>query len=343
MEAVTKRFGDVLAVDDASFSANESEIIALLGPSGCGKTTTLRMIAGFERPDAGRIAVSGRCVDDAGVSVPPELRRVGVVFQDYALFPHLDVRRNVGFGLSREHRKTGRVAELLKMVGLSGFENRRPAELSGGQQQRVAIARALAPEPDVILLDEPFSNLDQSLRQRVRADVEAILRGAGVATVFVTHSQDEALSMADRVCVMREGRIVQTATPDDLYRRPATPFVAEFITEATIMDATLDRDGLSTPFGHIRSPIAPTQPDTPDEVRVAVRPEAVSVRVEPESPLVVSDREYYGHDQVLTITGESNTTVRCRLPAGVEIYPGTRVAVTIEINEGDLFWDQPPQ
>ena len=213
---LTKIFGAVRAVDDMSLDVDPGEIVALLGPSGCGKTTFLRLIAGFERPDAGSVLLADEEVAGPGRFLPPERRRIGMVFQDYALFPHLSVADNVAFGLARRRRLSARgahrdaaesVGRLLALVGLEGLGARLPHEISGGQQQRVALARALAPAPAVVLLDEPFSNLDATLRAEVRAEVRGILREAGATAVFVTHDQEEALSLADRVAVMRAGHL----------------------------------------------------------------------------------------------------------------------------------------
>jgi len=218
LEGVTKRFGDVSAVRDASLDVAGGEILALLGPSGCGKTTLLRTIAGFERPDAGTIEVGGRVVAGAAWA-PPEARGVGMVFQDYALFPHLTVAENVGFGLARRDRAT-RVPALLALVDLCGLGARYPHELSGGQQQRVALARALAPAPRVVLLDEPWSNVDPQLRAELRAEVSAVLRPLHVTAILVTHDREEAFSVADRIALMRDGSIVQVGTPEELYFAP---------------------------------------------------------------------------------------------------------------------------
>ncbi len=226
IEGLRKRFGDHLAVADLTLEVARGEVVALLGPSGSGKTTTLRLLAGFETPDAGRIAVDGAEV----TGERPEARRFGMVFQHYALFPHLDVGANVAFGLAlRGAARARRVAEVLAMVDLVGFERRAVSELSGGQQQRVALARSLAPEPRVLLLDEPLSNLDPALRERTRRELRAAIRRVGITTVFVTHEQEEAFDLGDRVAVLNAGRLEQVGTPDALYDAPATPFVARFI------------------------------------------------------------------------------------------------------------------
>src|SRR3712207_3607757 len=210
--------------------------------------TTLRLIAGFEELDAGTVEVGGRLVAGEGVAEPPERRRVGMVFQDYALFPHLSVARNVAFGLPRGEREA-RVAEALAMVGLAGLGERMPHQLSGGQQQRVALARALAPGPEVILLDEPFSNLDATLRAGLRREVELILREAETCAVFVTHDQEEALSLADRIAVMRDGEVVQVGSPEDVYYRPADRWTAQFVGEVNLLQGVADQVGIATEIG----------------------------------------------------------------------------------------------
>ena len=204
---VAKSYGTVSALEGFDLEVRAGRIMCLVGPSGCGKTTALRLIAGFEHPDRGSIAINGRPVSAAGVSVPPERRRVGMVFQDFALFPHLTARRNIEYGITRAPDRNERVSELLELVGLTAHAERMPHQLSGGMQQRVAVARALAPRPEVILLDEPFSNLDQALRTQLRADVREILRRTKATAVFVTHDQEEALSIGDDVCVMSRGRV----------------------------------------------------------------------------------------------------------------------------------------
>ena len=226
-------------------------IVALLGPSGCGKTTLLRTIAGLERLDGGEVRIGDAVVSGPGAHVPPERRRVGMVFQDWALFPHLTVAQNVGYGLPRVDRRGPRVEAALAMVGLAGLGDRSPGTLSGGQQQRVALARALAPEPGVLLLDEPFSNLDSALRVQVRTEVHQLLADLGVTTVFVTHDQEEAFVLGDEVAVMHEGAIVQQAEPATLYARPATPWVATFVGDANLVEATADGHTAATPVGPI--------------------------------------------------------------------------------------------
>ncbi len=240
LRGLRKSFGDVIAVDGLDLDVPEGAICALLGPSGCGKTTTLRLIAGLEQPDAGTVEIGGEEVAGPGRSVPAERRRIGMVFQDYALFPHMDVAANVGYALGRRPDRE-KVAAALETVGLGGLGKRNPHQLSGGQQQRVALARALVAEPRALLLDEPFSNLDAGLRARVREEVREILAAQKLTSVFVTHDQEEALSVADVVAVVNEGRVEQVGTPEDVYSRPTTRWVAGFLGEIEVLPGTAEQ------------------------------------------------------------------------------------------------------
>ena len=242
VDRVSKHFGDLIAVDRASFVADRERFLTLLGPSGCGKTTVLRLIAGFELPDEGDVRIG----ETSLLGSPPERRRIGMVFQNYALFPHMNVGKNVAYGLRfRRHDNPGeRVAELLDIVGLSGFQRRRPTELSAGQQQRVALARTLAPSPRVLLLDEPLSALDASLRETLRFEIRRIQHELRLTMIYVTHDQEESLGMSDRIAVMRAGRIEQIGSPRDVYERPETAFVASFLGRANRIDGiAVDRRG----------------------------------------------------------------------------------------------------
>ena len=323
---LAKRFGEVTALAGFDLEVEEGQTLTLLGPSGCGKTTALRVIAGFERPDAGEVAVGGVEVAGPGLHVPPERRRVGMVFQDYALFPHMSVASNVAYGIANTDgvkRVRARVSEVLELVGLSGTEKRLPNELSGGQQQRVALARALAPRPAVILLDEPFSNLDASLRQRVRREVKAILEEARATALFVTHDQEEALSLSDLVAVMRDGRVVQVASPPELYRIPSDPWVAGFLGDADFIPAKASRGQVETIAGTFT---------TPHEGRVLVmfRPERVLLAAQQDGEAMVVSREFFGHDQLVTVSLGDGTRIRSRLGPAPDLKPGERVAVKIE-------------
>ena len=281
LDHVTKRFGDFTAVDDLSLEVKEGEFFSLLGPSGCGKTTTLRMIGGFEDVTAGRVSVGGVDVTD----LPPFKRATNTVFQNYALFPHLSVYENIAFGLRR--RKTAaneirhQVAFMLNLVELPGYEGRRPNELSGGQQQRVALARALVNNPRVLLLDEPLGALDLKLRKQMQVELKRIQSEIGITFIFVTHDQEEAMTMSDRIAVMRQGRIEQLGRPEELYERPATSFVAGFLGVSNLLDGEIvGRTGelvdVRLPGGTlVRAPLAATNGAT--DVRVGVRPEKLRV------------------------------------------------------------------
>jgi iron(III) transport system ATP-binding protein len=321
LEAVGKRVGDVRALDGLSVVVGRGTFFTLLGPSGCGKTTALRTIAGFERPDTGRVMVGGEMVASPTVHVPPEKRRVGMVFQDYALFPHLTVAANVGYGVGSAIRRD-RVAAILELVGLAGLEDRMPHELSGGQQQRVALARALAPDPEVILLDEPFSNLDAALRHRVRREVKAILGAAGTTVVFVTHDQEEALSISDVVGVMREGRVVQAAAPAELYRHPQDAWIAGFLGDADFIDGHAAGGRVDTPFGIFATSLS-------GPVKVMIRPENVELVPDPDGDGVVADREYFGHDQLVSVALSGGARLRARLGPEPDLAPGQRVWVKV--------------
>ena len=323
LRGLSKAFGPVQAVRHVDLLAQSGSVTALLGPSGCGKTTTLRLIAGFEAPDAGHVVIAGRPTAGGGVWVPPERRRVGMVFQHLALFPHLDVAGNLAYGLRGLDRRVRRrrVGELLELVGLSGYERRYPDQLSGGQAQRVAVARALAPRPAVLLLDEPFSSLDVGLRAELRAEVRRILAAEGVTAVLVTHDQEEALSLGDEVVVILEGRVAQAGTPDDVYRRPASPEVATFLGEANFVTGEARGGWMETEVGAL-----PVSAD--DGPRLAViRPEDLEVFHTDDGPARVIDSRYHGHDQVVTVLSLSGAHLRVRLQGQRRLEPGARVQV----------------
>jgi iron(III) transport system ATP-binding protein len=301
---LTKSYGDAVALDHFSLDVWEGGVVTLLGPSGCGKTTALRVIAGFET-GGGSIEIHGRKVLDDQVFIPPEKRKVGMVFQDYALFPHMTVATNVSYGLPKGDR-TRRVASVLELVGLTGLEERMPNELSGGQQQRVALARALAPEPEVILLDEPFSNLDASLRDRVRRELRSILTEARTTAVFVTHDQEEALATSDIVAVMKDGRILQADTPAELYSNPTDPWVAEFLGDADVIEAMARNGRVDTPVGGFAT-------ELDGKVSVIIRPENIQISLGETPNAVVAGSEFFGHDQLVTLAMHGGTRVRARL------------------------------
>lgn len=312
---LTVRYGDVVAVDNVSLSVNGGTLAALVGPSGCGKTSILRAIAGFETPAGGSIEVGGESLD----GMPPEKRRIGMLFQQGALFPHLSVIQNVAFGLRDSN--DGRAAEALRLVGLENLRSRRPHELSGGQQQRVALARALAPQPRLILLDEPFAALDASLRARLREEVRDILRQTSTTAVLVTHDQEEALSIADEVSVMRHGRILQSCSPREIYDRPRSEDVARLVGDANLLEATISCGSILTPFGALRV----DAPDGNCVVRVAT--ESLAVTANGAAGTIVSSR-FYGHDVVDEVQLEDGRTVRVRLPESAgEIGTSVKIAL----------------
>jgi len=326
VRGVHKAFGTTPVLTGVDLDVPAGGIVALLGPSGCGKTTLLRAIAGLERPDRGEIRLGGRLVCGPGVFVPAERRRVGMVFQDWALFPHLSVARNVGFGLTREERRGGRVREALDLVGLAGLSERTPSTLSGGQQQRVALARAVATRPSVLLLDEPFSNLDASLRVQIRAEVARLLRELGLTALFVTHDQEEAFLLGDQVAVMLAGAIEQQATPDELYARPASRAVAAFVGDANFVPGEADGLVARTPVGPV-----PLREAARGRVDVLARPEQLGVgddRADAAgAPAHIESVEYYGHDAVYVVRPDDGPPVRARVIATPRYRPGDRVRV----------------
>jgi iron(III) transport system ATP-binding protein len=324
VSGISRSFGLTRAVDDVTLEVRSGEIFGVLGPSGCGKTTLLRLIAGFERPQTGTVTVGGNLVAGDGTWVPPERRRIGMVFQDYALFPHLTVERNVAFGCGRGNGDGTQRA--LELVGLQHKADRHPHELSGGERQRVALARALAPGPEVILLDEAFSSLDAALRADLRREVDLILRDAGATAILVTHDQEEALTLSDRLALMRDGRIVQVGAPEDVYAQPAERWAAQFVGEVNVLPGVVRGDSVHTEVGSFD---LAGQSDAEDQgsVHIAVRPEQLELRAGREPNAEVVEREFRGHDVLYRLRHAAGRTLLVQLPS-LELYePGEQVFV----------------
>ena len=354
---LVKRFGQVEAVSELNLVVEPGRILSLLGPSGCGKTTALRLIAGFEVPDQGEIAVGGQVVSSAGSSVPPEKRRIGMVFQEGALFPHLTTEDNVGYGLRKDGDRSRRIAEALDLVGLSEMRQRMPHEMSGGQQQRVALARALAPNPDVLLMDEPFSNLDAKLREQLQRDVVDILHASGVTTIFVTHDQQAALSVGDDVAVMNQGRLEQTGSPSNVFHHPESKFVAQFIGDVDFIPVRLEGSQLTSELGILHAngngkhdslngcegpwhggAVLAESSDL--RLELMLRPDCIECYEDDKSQAVVVGREFHGAFYLYRVRLASGKEVRCLLPHIAEFSLGSPVSVKMrEGHQARLFSD----
>ena len=330
MNHIVKQYGDGFpAVNDVSLNIADGEFMILVGPSGCGKSTLLRLVAGLDRPDAGVIRIDGAEVAGPRAWVQPERRRVGLVFQDHALFPHLDVTRNVAFGLDRLARaeRRSRVGEMLAVARLEHLAQRYPHELSGGEQQRVALARALAPRPAVVLLDEPFSSLDETLRGQVRADTIALIRATGTTALLVTHDQTEALSTGDRVVVMHQGRIEQADTPVAVFERPSTRFVASFMGDAVFLPAHVHDALLTSEIGVVST--VPGWGHVDADVDVVLRPHEVALVPAPDGLGTVVGIEYHGAFVLHSVRLPSERVIQSWQPHSVRHPVGTRVAVAV--------------
>jgi len=338
LDRVTKTYpgGKMPAVYDISFRLEKGAVLALLGPSGSGKTTLLRLIAGFETPDQGKILLNGQEVSRPHYCLSPEKRGVGMVFQDYALFPHLTVEENVAFGLgklSREFRKK-RVQEVVDQVGLTSLIHRYPHELSGGQQQRVALARALAPNPIVLMLDEPFSSLDPDMRTQLRMEVAAILRRTGSTAILVTHDHEEAFAMADKVAVLNEGRLEQCDTPEIVYHIPSTPFIADFVGQADFIPGTIQSGKVFTEIG-----IFPNVSIFPDgtEVMVMIRPDDIDLTPGSEGGATVLGRQFKGSENLYIVSLPSGRILHSSQHF-LSVYPDqTKVDLKLKVTHTVLF------
>jgi iron(III) transport system ATP-binding protein len=327
--ALYKSFDKQPVVVNCSFQVMQGHILALLGPSGCGKTTTLRLIAGFEQLDSGRIEIDGQVVDDGKRQFPPEKRRAGMVFQDYAIFPHMSVAQNVGFGLAKGKLANARTAEMLDFVGLGDSGDKMPHELSGGQQQRVALARALAPNPSVLLLDEPFSNLDAALRVGVRSEVRQLLKASGTTAIFVTHDQEEALFLGDEVAVMHNGRLEQIGSPESIFHQPRTRFVAEFVGSTDFLAGEVQQNGVTTLLG-----LLPQQTGlaTGTAVEIMLRADDVMMTPDERGNGRILDRQFIGIAFIYKISLSDGTIVHSWQPHTVNVSQGTAVQATFGQN-----------
>lgn len=334
--SLTKAFGQRTVVHDVSFNVAAGDILVLVGPSGCGKTTTLRLVAGFEHLDGGSVEIAGQIVADDERYLPPEKRRVGMVFQDYAIFPHLSVGQNVGFALGKSRADRERVEELLSLVGLPGQAAKMPHELSGGEQQRVSLARALSIEPAVLLLDEPFSNLDATLRTGVRAEVRALLKRVGTTAVFVTHDQEEALLLGDQVGVMCNGRLEQIGSPETIFHRPQTRFVAEFLGQTGFIPGEVMSDSIQTPLGHL--PRLTSLPvGTP--VEIALRPDDVTFEPDEEGAAHIISRQFTGMAYIYRLELPGGIIVQSQQPHEVRVAVGMTAQVRFRSVELPVFHD----
>jgi iron(III) transport system ATP-binding protein len=343
LKALTRRYGDVAAVDTLSLEVKPGELVALLGPSGCGKTTTLRLVAGFLAPEAGEIWVGERCLSSPGSVVPPERRRMAMIFQSYALWPHMTVAQNVGYGLrfkrglARADRDR-RVAEMLRVVQLDGYEARYPGELSGGQQQRVAVARALVVEPEILLLDEPLSNLDANLREEMRFEIRRLHEAFGITTLYVTHDQAEAMVISDRIAVLERGRVVQVGTADEVFLSPRTRFVAEFIGRTNLLEAVaVGPDRVA--HGRLRLRVGAGGLVPGARVAVSIRPHDIALAA-PEHAAAPGTNTLLGTVQRASFLGDgvdyqvqvadSDVVLRVTAPVAPRLRAGETVSLAID-------------
>lgn len=344
LEDVSLHFGDHAVVKDVSFDVREGEMLCLLGPSGCGKTSTLRLVAGLDRPDAGQIRINGRTVSSRQKLVPPHKRDIGLLFQDFALFPHLTVSGNIAYGLSSldRHETLRRIDELLERIQLRQHADKYPHMLSGGEQQRVALARALAPQPNLLLLDEPFSGLDTMLREQMGEETVGTLKELGVTSVMVTHDPEEALTMADRIVLMNEGNVVQIGTPTELFRSPSSVFSARFFGRINQIDGVVDGNLVKTDLGAFRNPeLAQGTP-----VQVLLRPEALKIMpagyASPlASELLVCGIRYAGNSSLIRLGigdwPQPHTHIEVRHTEAASFDLGEKIPIEIDQEQAFVF------
>ena len=320
--SVTKSYGSEIVLSDFNLDVWNGSIVGILGISGSGKTTALRLLAGFDKPDTGIIEMRNRVISSEDTFLPPEERNVGMVFQDYALFPHLNVEKNISFGLSREEVKSGRLEEVLSMCNLETYRNKFPQELSGGQQQRVSLARALAPKPEVILLDEPFTSLDAHMARDLREEVVSLLRQTETTAIIVTHDQEEALSVCDVVSVLENGSIIQSATPQEIYLNPVSQTVANSVGDPNILK------GFSVD-GRVETSLGTFVTAYNGALDVSIRPECIELLLDSEGSYVVKECTFYGHDQVISFQNSKGEVFRARSLPNTIYEAGDKVNINI--------------
>ena len=334
---LVKIFGTTTAVNRFSLEITKGEVLSLVGPSGCGKTTVLRLIAGLEHPDAGTVEIAGKPMNGHHFFLPPEIRHVGMMFQDYALFPHMDVLKNIGYGLGRDSARANRLTEVISLTGIEHLKNRMPYQLSGGEQQRVALARVIAPRPEVLLLDEPFSNLDEALRSQVRQETKDILKKSNITTVFVTHSTEEAMEMGQTVAVMNQGLLEQVGSPETIFNSPVTEFVANFMGMADFLEATLSKKHLHTEIGSLPAPRGDPNDTT---LRVMIRPENISIEPSDTGQGIIQQRIFRGAFCLFKLELISGKTIHCLAPSTKNLSEGSRVTIRFKKGYIPLCFEQ---
>lgn len=320
--SVYKSFDKEVVLSDFNLDVWNGSIVGILGASGSGKTTALRLIAGFDTPDSGVIEMRNKVISSKDIFIPPEERNVGMVFQDYALFPHLNIEKNIAFGLTKKQIKEGRLEEVINMCNLNNYRDKFPQDISGGQQQRVALARALAPKPDVILMDEPFTSLDAHMARELRDEVVSLLRDTSTTAILVTHDQEEALSVCDVVSVFEEGKVIQSATPQEVYLNPVSQTVANSVGDPNIIK------GFSV-GGKVETSLGVFSTAYEGALDVSVRPECIELVVSNDGNFVVKECIFYGHDQVISFQNNKGEVFRARSLPNVIFEQGDRVNINI--------------